>query len=263
MNVQSRANKTFTLIELLVVISIISLLISILLPALGAARKAAQATQCAANLRQIGVANFAYENDFGWTTAAGIGLTSADKPLQYNYWYYTLGSYLGKKHDWNAMTWDQRHLVGNDGVLGCPSLNVLATNTWSYAMNTYSKMGGDQGPLEASFTSLNQMASINGSNSLPRIYATRSEILGSTKWIKGIQPTHITVVVDWYHDVNGWSSYQYTHQADYEETSSVGIAAATYGQTSFRHQSARNVLFLDGHVSAKKSGQASVVLSHQ
>ncbi|MFG0247279.1 MAG: type II secretion system protein [Phycisphaeraceae bacterium JB051] len=53
----------FTLIELLVVISIISLLISILLPALASARKAAQNTQCMSQFRQIGIAVHAYLND--------------------------------------------------------------------------------------------------------------------------------------------------------------------------------------------------------
>ncbi len=53
-------HRAFTLIELLVVISIIALLIAILLPALGAARDAAQGTACLSNLRQIGVSMNSY-----------------------------------------------------------------------------------------------------------------------------------------------------------------------------------------------------------
>jgi len=80
----------FTLIELLVVVSIIALLVSILLPALGKARQQAQSVICQTNLRTIGQAEITYavENE------DRLVYLRSDKPGNYGFY-------------WAAMLWSQ------------------------------------------------------------------------------------------------------------------------------------------------------------
>jgi len=55
--------RIFTIIELLVVISIIVILVSILLPALGKAKAVAYRTSCAGNLKNVSWAMLEYTTD--------------------------------------------------------------------------------------------------------------------------------------------------------------------------------------------------------
>jgi prepilin-type N-terminal cleavage/methylation domain-containing protein len=82
-----RKNRSgFTLIELLVVVSIIALLISILLPAIGRARELARRAYCAANLNGIGkgVHTYAVENNDSWPVAVpNSTMNTPSVPVEY------------------------------------------------------------------------------------------------------------------------------------------------------------------------------------
>jgi len=68
--------KAFTLIELLVVISIISLLATVILGALGGAREKAKIVRAQQDMREIYNAFSLYENSYGYGPKGNSGSTS-------------------------------------------------------------------------------------------------------------------------------------------------------------------------------------------
>ncbi len=118
MYAKSRPAKRFTLIELLVVVAIIAVLASMLLPALSRARAAAKSTACLNKLKQVGLMNAMYQDDFD--DFLPEGLTPAGR-----YWFELLENYEDS----------YKTQVGRTGIYSCPEVKFYWHNSLSTGRN--------------------------------------------------------------------------------------------------------------------------------
>lgn len=109
----TRKSSAFTLIELLVVIAIIGLLASMLFPAIGKAKSQGDATFCANNAREVGLAVSMFADD-------------------------TDGSFPGSEHQGIANSWisSLRAHGGTKGVYRCPT-DRNTNRVASFAINDF------------------------------------------------------------------------------------------------------------------------------
>jgi type II secretory pathway pseudopilin PulG len=120
--------RAFTLIEVLVVIATIALLIGLILPAIGKARKTSRAMLCSSNMRQVGVGLQNYASDSkGW-----LGVFSwqpGTNPSVYTDLNNALMAFLAHN---NQAVDIERHVCGDSATTQPRIMDRILSRNYSY-----------------------------------------------------------------------------------------------------------------------------------
>jgi prepilin-type N-terminal cleavage/methylation domain-containing protein/prepilin-type processing-associated H-X9-DG protein len=141
--------RAFTLVELLVVIAIIAVLAAIAFPVMARARETGKQTSCLSNIRQIGMANQLYVQDYDGAyaqtkrTTAHPDVDDADGSYDdpdYGTVFALISSYVGKSVDEEHLDVERLYACPSDPAPydpACESLNEQAPPVTSYLVNGY------------------------------------------------------------------------------------------------------------------------------
>ncbi len=222
--------RGFTLIELLVVVSIIALLISLLLPALGKARDASRAVNCAANQR---------------TSLMGLILYAQDnKGIMPQTYVQMYASTSWGAYTWNGITrdawvpWHSERFVGR--YIGNSHPCATAFNTPQQAPSTKAAWC----PTQQARPNVHPLNIGIGYNHSMQNRFNRYDIAGSVR--RRIEQFRFPGRTFLTMDVEGGSAYEWNRFYDTESASYRGNDNPGTGYTSYRHQAATNVGFADG-----------------
>jgi len=233
-------SRGFTLIELLVVISIIALLIAILLPTLNKTREAAQGIACLSNHRQWSIVMGTYLNDsddYYPPYAYGAGFPANDP-------YLSPYDYAGRNLTWTGMLWDNGY-IDQLSIMVDPGLSpetdieyidsaLDSSLAATYPQFTHAQYGYNHIHLGSSFR-----LSVSNQRTPAMINDVRSQ-------------TETILLAD---------SFSYLYEINTGKTRGYYIVRDHYSPGTYgphvRHSSAINVLWVDGHASAVRVGDAS------
>lgn len=268
------ASRAFTLVELLVVIGIIALLISILLPALSAARESARAVACMSNMRQWGMAWQMYcdqnkglipgDGGDGSTALPATVITNPDGTTlgltwdSPTLWWNALPPFMNKPPYYDTISQGASNVptVGSNSIFVCPSLNNVTgaakdpangvtwsnnlLNIWGAPPGNPSAIPGVQMPTCLCYvinSHLNQTQKVQKiSQLIPQIYGTNDSTYVVLMAEKRMSPSEIPKI-------------RSTGFADPYYTSALGQPKANEKRFTGRHHHGGHLLFVDGHVS--------------